>query len=434
VNTPTLAVSTPSSKRNWQNILPWVVFLTGMLYYCFAYLLRVYPSVMEGHLLSRFDAPVRDFGFITGFYYLAYAPMQLFVGVTVDRIGARQSLLRGCLIACLGVFIFASTRSFEIALAGRFLIGLGAAFAYVTALKIATLWLPRRFFATATGFVTGGGMIAAIFTDNYLTHLIHNSGFHRALYFPLYAGVFVFLCIFLMARNKKNTPEEIKHSNIAYTGSYRQLLLQLWGIAKMPQMWLIGIVGALLYLPSSVFVDAWAIPFLKTARHFTSAEAAVGASVTLAGWIISSFVTGYLSDRLHTRKIPLLIAAVGAAFISSAIIFIPISQPSTMYILLFLLGVCCGPHPLCFALSKENCPVEISGTAVSFANFLIMLGGMLLQPAVGEFLSMLKHGAKIMPTAYTNVDFAIALSIIPIGLIVAFFLVLRIKETYGRHN
>jgi len=417
-------------RINWQVVLPWVVFFTGMLYYCFAYLLRVYPSVMEDQLLARFNVSVRAFGFLTGFYYFAYAPMQLIVGMTVDYIGARRSLLLGCLIAILGVSIFAQTTVFDIALAGRFFIGLGAAFGYVTALKIATQWLPRRYFATAAGMVTGGGMIAAGLTDKYLTYLIHTKDFYSALHFPLYVGVFLFLYIFLTVRSKPPVSENISHHHVTYP----QLLSQLWGIMKRRQMWLIGVIGALLYLPASVFVDAWGIPFLTTARHFTPEQAAQGMFVVLIGWVLSSFISGMLSDRFHTRKIPLVISAIGATIIAFAIIFLSISSVWILYTLLFLLGVFCGPHPLCFALSKENCSMEIAGTAVSFANFLIMSGGMLMQPLVGIFLSLLKHGEKLPPSAYSSFDFSVALSIIPIGLLIALCSIAYLKETFGRHN
>ena len=426
-----IAMSHP--KKNHSIYLPWIVFAVGILYYCFAYLLRVYPSIMELHLLKHFNVSESDFGWITGFYYIAYAPMQLPVGVTVDKIGARQSLILGCLIACTGAFIFATTTNYSLALFGRFLVGMGASFGYVTALKIASLWLPKRIFATATGFLTGAGMLAAIATDNYLTHLINVTSFHNVLLFPSYVGVVLFICIFFFVKNK--TGVNADNQSIPKTTSYAVLCRQLWGIMKMPQMWLIGLVGALLYLPSSVFVDAWAIPFLKTARHFSREQAALGASLTLAGWIISSFAAGYLSDRFETRKIPLMIAALGSTIVCSAIIFLPIQNHIITLSLLFILGLCCGPHPLCFSLSKENCPHEISGTAVAFANFVIMSGGMILQPFVGDLLAHL-HGPSVqgIPTVYSNWDFSIALSIIPIGLLIAFFATLFIKETFGKSN
>ncbi|MCX7121670.1 MAG: MFS transporter, partial [Gammaproteobacteria bacterium] len=215
--------------------------------------------------------------------------------------------------------------------------------------------------------------------------------------------------------------------------SYKVLCKQLWNIMKMRQMWLIGLVGALLYLPSSVFIDAWAIPFLRTARHFSRADAAFGVSLTLAGWIISSFAAGFLSDRFGTRKIPLMVATLGAAVVSALILFLPIGSHNLMYGLLFALGLFCGPHPLCFSLGKENCPHDISATAVSFTNFVIMVGGMIVQPSVGAFLAFLSNSSNSNANViYSNVDYSIALSIIPAGLIVAYFITLFIHETFGK--
>ncbi len=423
-----------NSDSNLNQYLPWIVFGTAILYYCFAYLLRVYPTVMEHHLLSHFNVSVKDFGFITGFYYFAYAPMQLPVGVTVDRIGARRSLLLGCIIATCGVLVFAETQTIHVALAGRFLIGLGAAFGYVTALKIASLWLPKRIFATAIGFLTGAGMLAAIATDNYLTHLIRITSFQNVLLFPAYIGAILFVLIFLFVKNKEGLNAD--NLPVSQNTSYKKLCLQLWEIMKKPQMWLIGLVGALLYLPSSVFVDAWAIPFFRTVNHFSRPEGAMAASLTLAGWIISSFISGYLSDRYKTRKIPLLIAAFGATIVSCILIFLPNHSITVIYGLLFALGIFCGPHPLCFSLSKENCSHEISGTAVAFTNFVIMAGGMILQPVVGDILEHIDRAASSAHALvhYTGHDFSIALSVIPIGLLIACFCTFFIKETYGNKN
>ena len=423
------SVNTSQSKGS---IIAWAIFFTGILYYCFAYLLRVYPSVMEPQLLSRFHITAGSFGVLTSFYYFAYAPMQLPVGVFVDRIGPRRSLLVACCVTLLGALIFATSHRYGLALIGRFLVGFGAAFAYVTALKLATVWLPRRFFATATGTVTGFGMVAAIFTDIYLTHLIRTSGFQNALYFPLIVGIVLLALIFLLVRNKQknkeSSNEEVTQED-ASALSYRQLLEYLLVIVKSPQMWVIGLVGALLYLPSSVFLDVWAIPYFERVFHLTPHNAALGVSIMLAGWIFSSFATGALSDILGTRKIPLVIATFGAAAISAFIIYIPNIPMQALFILLFIFGVLCGPHPLCFTLSKENHMQKISGTAIAFANFVIMMGGFIFQPVVGKILDWtwaghIENGAR----TYTTENYIIALSILPIGLLIAGFFRFLLKK------
>ena len=204
-------------------------------------------------------------------------------------------------------------------------------------------------------------------------------------------------------------------------------------IIKNSQMWIIGAVGALLYLPSSVFLDVWALPYLERTYHFTPENAALGFSIMLAGWICSSFATGALSDILGSRKGPLVIATFGATLISSFIIYVPNIPQMALYILLFIFGVFCGPHPLCFTLSKENYSPKIAGTAIAFANFVIMMGGFIFQPVVGKLLDLvwagaLENGIRV----YSSSNYMFALSIMPIGLLIAGILSLCIKETYHK--
>ena len=422
----------PTQSGQRVSTIALMIFVTGILYYCFAYLLRVYPSVMMHGLLGRFHITADGFGLLTSFYYFAYAPMQLPVGISVDKIGPRRSLILASLIAVLGVLLFATSTHLWLALAGRFLVGFGSAFAYVTALKLATLWLPRRYFATATGFVTGSGMVAAIFTDMYLTHMVQSAGYIRALHFPLLIGIILFALIVLIVRDKPKQAEantEEKHAL-----SFRQLGEYLLLIMKNRQMWVIGLVGCFLYMPASVFLDVWGIPFLKSAYHLSATDAAMGVSVMLLGWICSSFITGALSDIIGTRKAPLIIATFGAMVICSTILYVPGIPRDGVFILLFIFGVFCGPHPLCFTLSKENNKAHISGTAISFANFVIMMGGFIFQPVVGEFLDMgwrghLSHGVRI----YSSHDFTVSLTLLPACLLLAGCLSLFIKETYQKN-
>lgn len=417
---------------NYRLLLAWLIFSTGILYYCFAYLLRVYPSVMESQLRSYFHITAGGFGFLTAFYYFAYAPMQLPVGVSVDRIGPRRSLIFACLVSTLGVFLFATTHSFALALLGRFMVGFGAAFAYVTALKLASIWLPHRYFATATGLVTGFGMVAAIFTYNYLTHSVTTHGFHHALYFPLLIGVVLFVLIVLLVRDRSTTSTSVTN-NEGHAVSYRQLLSYLTQIIKNPQMWFIGIVGCLLYLPSSMFLDVWAIPYLQNVHHLTAEQAAFGVSVMLTGWICSSFATGALSDILGTRKIPLTIACFGAAIFASIVLYGRGIPTPVLYGLLFCFGLFCGPHPLCFTLSKENNDHQVSGTAVSFANFIIMMGGFIFQPVIGDILDLFWDGKLVNGIrVYSTSDYNIALSVLPLGLLCAAVLTFFIRETYQK--
>jgi MFS family permease len=165
-------------------------------------------------------------------------------------------------------------------------------------------------------------------------------------------------------------------------------------------------------------------------------QAADGASMMLTGWIISSFLAGFISDLLGSRKIPLIIACASATLISSVLLFSHNLPTQAIFALLFLFGFACGPHPLCFTLSKENWTHKISGTATAFANFVIMMGGFVMQPVVGKLLNEDWHGTFLKDhiRLYTAHDFVGSLAILPAGLLIATVISICIKETYTKKS
>jgi len=150
---------------------PWVICTLGMLFYCYNYFLRVSPSVMQSDLMQSLHITAYQFGTLAGFYYFIYTPMQVPAGMIYDRFGARIVQFFACLTAVIGVGVFISAQTLAGACAGRFLIGLGTAFAYIGVLKLASVWLPPNRFATVAGLTTAFGMLSAIFSDKYLTAL-----------------------------------------------------------------------------------------------------------------------------------------------------------------------------------------------------------------------------------------------------------------------
>lgn len=419
--------------RTVGGVIAWTVFFAGVLYYCFAYLLRVFPSVMMQDLQMHFHVNAAQFGTITAFYYYAYAPMQLPVGMIVDFSGARRALLIACTISILGVYIFAHADHMWSAESGRFLIGFGAAFGYVTVLKLATLWLPQTFFATATGIATAAGMISAVFTDMYLTRLVQSEGYLNAIYFCLLVGLVLWVLIALVVRDKPSESYSKPTTTRPSRLTVKQLFSHLRVVAQNPQMWLIGLIGALMYLPASVFLDVWGIPYLKAVYLLTPEEAALAISVMLFGWIGASPITGILSDRLKTRRGIVLVTALVAFCISSLIFFVPGVPKSALFILLFGLGASCGSHHLCFTLSKENNEHQMAATSVSFANCLIMVGGVLFQPLVGVLLDLQWHGGLAQGLrVYTPSEYTHALALLPFALLFGGLLSFFLVDTYQR--
>ena len=196
-------------------------------------------------------------------------------------------------------------------------------------------------------------------------------------------------------------------------------------------MWLIGILGCLLYLPSIVLLDVYGISYFKVAHHITSQQAANVSALTFLGWIIGGPVIGIISDKIQQRRLPLIITSAITAVLLYLIFYYPGLTLHQLSLIAFIAGICCGAHPLCFTLGKENNPIAMAGTAIAVTNMFIMLGGMIFPPIVGKLLDMHTQSLAINGLhAYTASDYTFALSIVPIGIILSTVLSMFVKETY----
>lgn len=412
-------------------IYPWLICITGMLFYCYNYFIRVSPGVMEDDLIQNFHITAYQFGALAAFYYYAYTPMQLPAGMIFDKFGARLVLLFSCLTAVLGLAIFVAATDYNTAAFGRFLIGLGTAFSYIGVLKLASIWLPANRFATVAGLTTALGMTSGALSQKYLATAVSAFGYQHALHFAIFTGVVLSVLIFLLIRN--NPKQAVTGVNHVQTPvNLGQLLGSLKIIFTNPQMWLIGTIGCLLYLPASVFLDLWGIPYLKAVYELTPTQAVDISSLTFFGWIIGGPLIGAFSDKIKRRRMPLICTGAIAAVLLCVVFYVPNISLYWLHITFLMIGFCCGAHPLCFALGKENNSIQMSGTAVAVTNMLIMLGGAIFQPVVGKLLDL--HtisplGANGLPT-YVASDYTFALSVVPIGVALGIFLSFFLKETH----
>lgn len=396
-------------------LMPWLICGMGMLYYCYNYFLRVSPSVMQNELMQNFHITAYQFGNLAAFYYYAYTPMQVPAGMLYDKFGARVVMFAACLTAVVGLGVFITADSYFLAAMGRFLIGLGTAFSYIGTLKLASIWLPSNRFATAAGMTTAVGMTSAIISQNYLTKVVQIVGYKQALYSVLFIGILLSLAIYSMVRNRPKVAVNPSHQAVPMDLS--QLLKSLRFIFTNPQMWIIGTISCLTYLPASVFLDLWGIPYLKTVYNLSPEQAAYISSCAFIGWIISGPTMGAFSDKIKRRRTPLLFAGTAGATMLTVIFYFPGLSFTELSLAFFMLGFSCGAHPICFAIGKENNPIQISGTAVAATNMLTMAGGALFQPLVGKLLDWHASGAlgaNGLPI-YNAQDYLFALSVIHMG-------------------
>lgn len=410
-------------------LFAWIVCIFGALFYCYEYFLRITPSVMSQNLMSYYHLSATGFGNLSAYYYYAYTPMQLIVGLIMDRYKPRLVLTLACLSCAVGSYLFAASANVHVAEAGRFLIGFGSAFAFVGAMKLAAIWLPHQRFALFAGLITSLGMLGAMVGDISLTSLVVAKGWFVTVELSAAMGVLLACLLYIIIRDSNGETERDEADDRL---PMKELFGRLWGFCKSKQMWIAGVIGCLLYVPLSAFAELWGVPFLEQGHGFSKQDAALGISIVFLGWAVGSPIAGWFSDYIKNRRLPLAIGSALSAIVAFLMIRDMSLTKTEIDLCLFLLGVFAGVEVIVFAVSRELSSTRSPATAIAFTNMVVMLGGPILQPVIGKLLDLgWSGGMDGSARVFALADYQRALMVIPIGMLAAMILSLLLRETHG---
>lgn len=417
------------SVNNW---FPWLICGLGAIFYMYEYFLRISPNVMMPLLMQAFKINAASLGNLIAFYYYAYAPAQLLVGVLMDHYGPRRMLTIACLICGIGTFLFASKVDFPIAALGRFLMGFGSAFAFVGVLKLATLWLPANRFALVSGLTSALGTAGASIGEVLLTKFVSSVGARETI--MTFAGIGIILAIILLVFIPDDTPEA-KALDERDSLDFKTILSGLWLILTSKQIWINGLIGCLLYLPTSAFAEAWGKIYIQTVHGQTEFQSAWVISAIFLGFTIGAPLSGFISDRINRRVILLKIGGFAAAIFMIALLYFSVAPYWLVLLEAFFLGLFYSVEVVVFAVGRENAPPWAAGTAIAVTNGIVMLGGAIFQPLIGKILQENWTGKMIDNIPIFSVsDYHRAAIIFPVALILGSFLAFFLKETSYKNS
>jgi len=182
-----------------------------------------------------------------------------------------------------------------------------------------------------------------------------------------------------------------------------------------------GIVGCVL-----TFSGLWGVPYLTTLHGVSPATAATMTSALLVAWAVGGPFFGWLSDRLKNRKM-LYLAGCGITVAGWAIIVL-VKDISLMQLIpvLLITGFSSGCMIISFAFVKESVPVHLAGTVSGVTNMGVMMGPMILQPAVGWVLDRMwtgdmEMGVRVYDVAAYRSGFGLMLGWVALSFVLLLF-------------
>jgi MFS family permease len=351
--------------------------------------------------------------------------MQLPLGLAIDRIGPRRILTVAALACGAGVALFASAEDLLTAYLGRALIGAGAAGAFASTVKLATLWLPPWRFALAVGLLNFVGMIGGALGQAPMALAVDSIGWRASM--GWLAALAVVIAAAIWATRFAGPPPIGRPRRVGGRAVLRLVLTRR-------SSWAIALFAAASVAPVHAFSTLWGAPWGVAVYGVDGSAAAALASASLLGWGAGAPLIGWLSDRVGRRRPALLLAPIGALVTWPVLLFAP--PPLWLaYPLLFLSGCCTAGAMTAFAVGKEFTPPAAAATMTGLLNATMMVATALMQLFVGWLLDLqwdgrIENGLRV----YDARAYILAFTSIPAAQLLALVLVWFVPETFCRQS
>ena len=409
------------------NIAPRLALLgwaTGALFFFYAWIMRVAPSVMIDELMRDFAVGAAAIGNLSAFYFYGYAGMQIPVGLLMDRFGPRRLMTMAALGCAAGCVLFALAPTLWALSLGRFLIGATAAFSLVGAMTVAGQWFPPARFALLSGLAMMLGMAGGVFGQAPLRLLVDQLDWQRASLALAGGGVLLALAAIATVRDRSRG-----------SGSLRQVMAGLVQVGRNRQTWLIAIAGLGTTGPLLGFAGLWGVPYLALTQGLDRTAAAGVTSMVFIGWGVGAPVIGWLSDRIRRRKLLFVAGLMLTAIAMAGLAWAPGLPLWAVSALCFLCGFGGSGQILGFAAVRELNPPAAAGAALGIVNGVVTGAGALYQPLLGWLLDLawtgeMAGGARV----YTPAAYSTAFSVLVAGAVVGIACTLLMRETRCRQS
>lgn len=412
----------------------WVCLATLWLVYFFVYFDRVAPAVVAPELMKTFNISAASMGLLSAAYFYPYAAMQIPSGVLSDFMGPRLAVTIFFIVAGIGTALFGMASSFDWAIVGRIMMGIGVAVVYIPIMKIQAQWFRPYEFATLTGILLTVGNIGALGAAAPLAAFVGMTGWREAFYYLGAISVILAILTYILVRNKPQdmgyaTIEEIDGVRVDSAQAAKDDSIKLGEAIRMSVTnrnfpWL-AVYAFVVYGPMMGFQGLWAVPYMMDILGFQKQVASNTLSWWAIGMIVGCPLSGIISDRfVFSRK---KVVIPGAIVYTLGWLYLALNptgwSPTTMSIFCFLMGAFGGVYITNYAHLSERLPRKVVGTAIGVFNLFYFIGGAFYQQIMGKMLDGYgKVAGKFPVEAYTS-TFWLCFGGMVLGTLALFFTV-----------
>lgn len=400
---------------------PWLVMALCATFLFYKYLLQVSPSVMTTQLMQNFHVNGAGLGNLAASYFYAYLVAQLFAGPLLDRYNPRVLTALALLMCGAGVYGFAHSTTLLGGMVARGCVGVGAAFATVSYLKMASVWFKPNQFAFVSGLLATAAMAGSMVSQVPMELLVAHTSWQRALESCGVLGVVLAALFYLVVRMPVKTQPVVSVTKLKWSDFVTVL--------RSKHNWLLMLYSGLAFSPLAVFGGLWGNPFLETAYHFSATAAATATTAMFLGLAAGAPCFALLSNRFNNRYLVMQCGVWLSLLALLTVLYAPMLSVMMASTLLFVFGFGVGAFMLSFALGKELNNLALAATVVAFLNTGDAVLSGFAEPFVGRLLDAFWSGAVENSVHHFDVHaYHVAFAVLPVFLLLASVLLLPLRK------
>lgn len=384
----------------------WAIFAVLAIAYFFVYFHRTTGGAISDDLQSFFDVGTSSVALLASAYLYAYTLMQIPSGILTDRMGPRKAATIFVFLIAVGSLMSAYAANcgeFDLMIAGKFVIGIGAAVVYIPIMKVLAVWFRKNEFASMSGVLLLVGNVGGIAAATPMVIMMDSLGIETTyVVLAVITAAIAGLC-WLVVRNhpsdmdlpsieeivSEETGEPIGESTSARMGTV-EALKRTFGSGR--SFWPLAIWFFFMYGTIMLWQASQAGSFYKNVYGFSDDDAGLMVTMVGIGMVIGCPLAGRLSDRvLHSRRKVLIIGTLVYTAIW-AVIWLTAGEDymdgmAVNGIINLLFGFFGGFFVVSYAQIKELYPIAMAGTSTAALNLFPFAGGAILITIAGFVIS-----------------------------------------------
>ena len=378
--------------------------------------MRSVSAVIAPELVRDFNLSNAQLGSLGSAYFLAFAAMQLPLGIWLDRFGSRRVHSTLLMISAAGCMLFASADSYLVLWIGRALIGLGVAAGLMAALKAYRFWYPAERQQSLAAWTLMAGSLGALLVTVPARWAIELLSWRWVFWGG--GSLFMVAAILLFIRLPR---DEEQHSvRMAAGSSITDLMTGYTQVFRDPFFWRFAMMSLFAHSVTAALTTLWTGPWLIQVNGFSADRAAQVLLLINLAAMIGFLVVGMVQPWIRARGWSMqAICAGGTAIIICMQLLISLVQSASIWPAWLVYSL----TTTFFAMVQPHVamafPASLSGRALTAYNLLIFSGTFGWQWLYGVFIDVFRSHGYPDPDAYRGTMLAsVAVQIVALTVFV----------------